>query len=135
MSTRRILGVCAVTLALVSGCSNEASVVGGDAAGDVSSADLATDLGPIDTGAMDAGPADAGAMDVPAADTGVDVPVDAPFRCATNADCTGQPGGPACDVTSGRCVPCTAASDLCPCLLYTSPSPRDRTRSRMPSSA
>ena len=24
---------------------------------------------------------------------------------------------------------------LCPCLLYTSPSPRDRTRSRMPSSA
>ena len=25
--------------------------------------------------------------------------------------------------------------DSCPCLLYTSPSPRDRTRSRMPSSA
>ena len=25
--------------------------------------------------------------------------------------------------------------DLLPCLLYTSPSPRDRTRSRMPSSA
>ena len=25
--------------------------------------------------------------------------------------------------------------DQCPCLLYTSPSPRDRTRSRMPSSA
>ena len=24
---------------------------------------------------------------------------------------------------------------VCPCLLYTSPSPRDRTRSRMPSSA
>ena len=24
---------------------------------------------------------------------------------------------------------------FCPCLLYTSPSPRDRTRSRMPSSA
>ena len=24
---------------------------------------------------------------------------------------------------------------ICPCLLYTSPSPRDRTRSRMPSSA
>ena len=76
MSTRRILGVCAVTLALVLGCSNEASVVGGDAAGDVSTADLATDLGPLD----------AGAMDVPAADTGVDVPVDAPFRCATNAN-------------------------------------------------
>ena len=27
------------------------------------------------------------------------------------------------------------ARNLCPCLLYTSPSPRDRTRSRMPSSA
>ena len=27
------------------------------------------------------------------------------------------------------------AADLNPCLLYTSPSPRDRTRSRMPSSA
>ena len=25
--------------------------------------------------------------------------------------------------------------DIIPCLLYTSPSPRDRTRSRMPSSA
>ena len=28
-----------------------------------------------------------------------------------------------------------AYNKLCPCLLYTSPSPRDRTRSRMPSSA
>ena len=29
----------------------------------------------------------------------------------------------------------TTAGALSPCLLYTSPSPRDRTRSRMPSSA
>ena len=29
----------------------------------------------------------------------------------------------------------TKLSELCSCLLYTSPSPRDRTRSRMPSSA
>ena len=28
-----------------------------------------------------------------------------------------------------------ATGDTSPCLLYTSPSPRDRTRSRMPSSA
>ena len=28
-----------------------------------------------------------------------------------------------------------AADKITPCLLYTSPSPRDRTRSRMPSSA
>ena len=27
------------------------------------------------------------------------------------------------------------AAQVCDCLLYTSPSPRDRTRSRMPSSA
>ena len=31
-------------------------------------------------------------------------------------------------------IPCKSDPDLC-CLLYTSPSPRDRTRSRMPSSA
>src|SRR5665811_2592160 len=31
------------------------------------------------------------------------------------------------------CKPCTV--EISPCLLYTSPSPRDRTRSRMPSSA
>ena len=30
---------------------------------------------------------------------------------------------------------CNTTSDLGTCLLYTSPSPRDRTRSRMPSSA
>ena len=29
----------------------------------------------------------------------------------------------------------TLISTICGCLLYTSPSPRDRTRSRMPSSA
>ena len=29
----------------------------------------------------------------------------------------------------------TPQAQLSPCLLYTSPSPRDRTRSRMPSSA
>ena len=29
----------------------------------------------------------------------------------------------------------TSYEEVCTCLLYTSPSPRDRTRSRMPSSA
>ena len=29
----------------------------------------------------------------------------------------------------------SSRADILPCLLYTSPSPRDRTRSRMPSSA
>ena len=39
-----------------------------------------------------------------------------------------------------RCIACKLCEAVCPaqaitCLLYTSPSPRDRTRSRMPSSA
>ena len=38
-------------------------------------------------------------------------------------------GGGQVDITSGKFV------FNCTCLLYTSPSPRDRTRSRMPSSA
>ncbi|MEZ4406427.1 MAG: hypothetical protein R3A52_08130 [Polyangiales bacterium] len=52
-------------------------------------------------------------MDVP-----VDVPPDAPARCASAADCVGDPGGPACDTTTGRCVPCTAADDRCPADQY-----------------
>ena len=36
---------------------------------------------------------------------------------------------------SGWGVRCTKAGGPSNCLLYTSPSPRDRTRSRMPSSA
>ena len=32
-------------------------------------------------------------------------------------------------------IPMVAMTPFCRCLLYTSPSPRDRTRSRMPSSA
>ena len=37
------------------------------------------------------------------------------------------------DFASGRVIDCCSSSSIC--LLYTSPSPRDRTRSRMPSSA
>ena len=35
---------------------------------------------------------------------------------------------------AGGCICCSYGNDML-CLLYTSPSPRDRTRSRMPSSA
>ena len=37
--------------------------------------------------------------------------------------------------TTKRDVATAASDDIRACLLYTSPSPRDRTRSRMPSSA
>ena len=39
------------------------------------------------------------------------------------------------DVSQTDPLPGVEAAPLSPCLLYTSPSPRDRTRSRMPSSA
>ena len=35
----------------------------------------------------------------------------------------------------GDCIDCTMCVQVCPCLLYTSPSPRDLSTSRMPSSA
>ena len=44
----------------------------------------------------------------------------------------GTTGGAALDVAGVRAI---AVAKLSHCLLYTSPSPRDRTRSRMPSSA
>ena len=44
------------------------------------------------------------------------------------------PGETPADMTAWQ-RPITAVIDLINCLLYTSPSPRDRTRSRMPSSA
>ena len=59
---------------------------------------------------------------------------------------TGTTGGPGTEMTQiinrlglgsdcGRCKALAAEMDQNGCLLYTSPSPRDRTRSRMPSSA
>ncbi len=98
-------------LALAS-CSTGRSVVGGPAdAGDLP--DLADVSAPLD--AMDV----AVVPDVPiAADVPIDVP-DAPaevfvFRCTVDKDCIGTGAGLACDVASGRCVPCTATSDRCP---------------------
>ena len=39
------------------------------------------------------------------------------------------------DIGCGNGKAARLAAEICTCLLYTSPSPRDRTRSRMPSSA
>ena len=49
----------------------------------------------------------------------------------TIANLIAQTGRPALVLAHNK----TLAAQLCNCLLYTSPSPRDRTRSRMPSSA
>ncbi len=35
-------------------------------------------------------------------------------RCTSDAACMGSGDGPVCDLASGRCVPCTPASDRCP---------------------
>ena len=50
---------------------------------------------------------------------------------------SGSPGGEwrAADFAADLLGLLDGRGRLCPCLLYTSPSPRDRTRSRMPSSA
>ena len=45
-----------------------------------------------------------------------------------------NPNGQAC-IQSSDCCSGACFGQVCSCLLYTSPSPRDRTRSRMPSSA
>ena len=93
-----------VSVALLTACSSGDSVVGGDAG---STQDV-----PLDAGPLDAGPADTGSMDTGPADTG---PLDTgPARCTSAADCAGDADGPACDTTSGRCVPCTPADDRCP---------------------
>jgi hypothetical protein len=110
------LGLALFALAATA-CSGR-SVVGGpaDAAAvdtglDAPATDLGSDTGPADTGPADTGPADTGpadtGVDVPAADTG-------PTRCTGDGDCAGNPAGAVCDTASGRCVPCTPATDRCP---------------------
>ncbi|MBK6536055.1 MAG: hypothetical protein IPF99_42940 [Deltaproteobacteria bacterium] len=107
--SRLALLMAALSLAA---CGGNLSVVGGPDAG--------TDLGPTDLGVLDAGaldvPIDTGPEDTGPPDTG---PADTgPSRCAQDSDCAGNPGGPACDVASGRCVTCTPASDRCPAGQY-----------------
>jgi hypothetical protein len=66
----------------------------------------------IDAQATDVEEVDRPSIDHP---TVADVTLDTgPTPCTSNEGCAGDPGGPVCDTTSGRCVPCTAASDRCP---------------------
>ncbi|MEZ4391453.1 MAG: fibrinogen-like YCDxxxxGGGW domain-containing protein [Polyangiales bacterium] len=104
--------------ALLAACSGNQSVVGGlDGGGD---APAPTDLAATADAPDVVAPADApDAPDVPALDV-VDVPApqDVPFVCQRSEDCAGRAEGPACDVATGRCVPCTAADDRCPAGQY-----------------
>jgi Cys-rich repeat protein len=43
-----------------------------------------------------------------------DVPDVMMGECTTSADCAMAMGGPVCDTTARRCVPCTATEDMCP---------------------
>ncbi len=119
MNTRWILG--GVLIALASACGSGSSVVPDNDAGttpdDMGKADTGpADTGPTDTGPTDTGPTDTGPTDTGPMDTG---PTDAgPMRCTQASDCAGDPGGPACDTTSGRCVTCTPTDDRCPAGRY-----------------
>ena len=67
----------------------------------------------------DADPMDAVLVDAPADDASAGradtrQPRDADGRCTTSDDCVDLAGTPACDLTAGRCVRCTAADDRCP---------------------
>ncbi|MFO0647695.1 MAG: hypothetical protein U0326_15745 [Polyangiales bacterium] len=124
MSPNARLASLAALAALLGACSGNA-VVGGQAsdagvdqtlvdAGDVVDATLDTPpdatLDAPSDGTPDVAP-DA-VPDLPV-DEGPDV-VDAPFRCADDAACIGHPGGPVCEVATGRCVVCLPSRDVCP---------------------
>jgi len=94
----------AFALSLVLGCSSSGSEDGGgtdlpDSTADVSTGDIGSDTG-SDSGS------DA------ATDSGSDSG-DAFVPCKSATDCATSPSGKACDTTTGKCVPCTATSDLC----------------------
>ncbi len=113
---RRSTKTFCVALALLAAGCGDSSVVGGptDAGTDTPATDLGIDTGladiPVDTGSADTGPADTG-VDVPAVDAG-------PTRCTADGDCAGNSAGVVCDTASGRCVPCTPATDRCPAGQY-----------------
>lgn len=123
----RTYWVCWVLVVAVVGCTGS-SVVGGppDAA-------VGTDVGAVtDLGdtSLDAGrdatvdvTVDAGenidsdiAEDTSgdaSGDAVADTAGDVPSRCMSGSDCVGNPGGPACDTSTGQCVPCTVTDDRC----------------------
>ncbi|MBK6533602.1 MAG: hypothetical protein IPF99_29660 [Deltaproteobacteria bacterium] len=118
---RHLTSPLALALLATAACSTGSSVVGGPSDGALP--DVAVSDRPeldADATTLDAG------LDVPVDVTPVDVtpdvttdapdvvPVDVPFRCATNADCAGNAGGAVCDTATGACVQCVPSADTCP---------------------
>jgi len=113
MDARRLL-LAALVSTVSSACGSGQSAITPptDAGSDLGPADTGPiDAGPNDTGPSDTGPSDTGPTDVGTGDTG-------PARCAADSACTEALGGPVCDTITGRCVPCTRASDRCPAGQY-----------------
>ena len=117
MRGNAVLFLVATTLGVA--CNQTSSVVGsvGDAEAPVD-APAAQDL-PRDIAVDLDAPA---AFDVPRADAfdaAVDVPgMDVATGCARDQDCAGDPGGPVCDASARRCVPCLPTRDACPAGRY-----------------
>ena len=109
MRVSRLLAV--VLFGGIFGCSGLSVVGGGDDVPAVN--DLGADAG-FDVPAVLDVPVDA--FDAPSMDVATDrgADVEAAFRCVSDGDCVGNAAGPACDVATGRCVPCTATDDVCP---------------------
>ncbi len=126
------LALAALALSLAA-CGGDAVVGGRGDASDDGAPDAALDAPGKDAPPTDVPPMDAPPMDAPPMDAPEDVALDAtdapppdmgPARCATSADCAGNPGGPACDTATGACVPCTDAEDRCPAGQYCVPMMR-----------
>ncbi len=99
--------------ALLSACDTGRSVVGGPLLDVPDSLDAPDVPSPLDAPDVPAPIDTPDVPDVPPAP--IDLP---PLRCTADADCVGSAAGPACDIPSGLCVACTAASDRCPAGQY-----------------
>jgi hypothetical protein len=80
-------------------------------------------IAPLDDASVDLPGADADADVIDEDVVDDDVPIGPDTGCTTNAQCAGDPRGPVCDVTTGRCVECVSPSD-CPSPGFTCQSNR-----------
>ncbi len=112
MSRSHVAPLVALLFAF-SACNGQA-VVGGYPSGDAA----INDLGPFDAGDTSPPPADTedAAPDVTDVADAFDAPDDglAPGTCDRDEDCAMSADGAVCDLSTRRCVQCTASRDTCP---------------------